>query len=587
MPPSLQPLYVHDYSYAEQFTYDSADRLTGWTIVNSTSYTADYSGNGNIVRKSDFGMYAYSSSKPHAVSGISSLIAGTGTERTCEAEYNTIGKVSKLVLKNGSTTLKTATFTYAADGQRRKMQIGSNTTIYVDDYQVNKNGNTEQRLHYISGPAGLCALIVHNYNGNSLTSRATYYLQTDYQGSIIAAYNSYGTLYKRFAYDPWGRRRNGSNWTNYQTETETLITRGYCGHEHLDDFGTINMNGRIYDPRLGRFLSPDPYVQAPYNSQNYNRYAYCLNNPLKYTDPDGESFIVAAAIIIGAAIGAHTGYKIAKCKGYDWNDKEMWVRIIGGGVVGGVAGWCGASVATSVMASSIAAGAGTIEASAVAGGMSGLVGGAINGGGMALISGGDAIDVIGGIMQGGCIGAFSGLAGGAVSAGVTQLTNKLPGILTRFLAPNTLSYLGGSVASKSMSNILTGNTIFDDMDDIFKDPGLAIPLYADISCHSEYLRLKFAKKNNNTDYEIKRTMKFLSMTYSDDNGNLKMLCGGYGEKMIPEYTKYVEKFNFSKLKFTYTPKVVPAHIESKWFFYNDIYIKNYSSLINFLLSIPK
>lgn len=279
-------------AYTEMFGYDAADRLTTWTIINSTSYTANYSGNGNIVRKSDFGLYAYNSSKPHAVSNISSLIAGTGEERTCEAEYNTIGKIKKLTLKNGSTTLKTATFTYAADGQRRKMQIemqiGNATTIYVDNYQVNKNGNTEQRLHYISGPAGLCALIVQNYNGSTLTSRVTYYLQTDYQGSIIAAYNSNGTLYKRFAYDPWGRRRAGDNWTNYQTSTETLITRGYCGHEHLDDFGTINMNGRIYDPRLGRFLSPDPYVQAPYNSQNYNRYSYCLNNPLKYTDPSGE-----------------------------------------------------------------------------------------------------------------------------------------------------------------------------------------------------------------------------------------------------------------------------------------------------------
>ena len=299
------------------YSYDDADRLTGWTI-NNTAYSADYSGNGNITMKSDFGLYAYSGSRPHAVSGISSLIAGTGTERTCETEYNTIGKVSKLTLKNGNTTLKTATFAYAADGQRRKMQIGNSTTIYVDNYQVNKNGNTEQRLHYISGPAGLCALIVQNYNGSTLTSRATYYLQTDYQGSIIAAYNSNGTLYKRFAYDPWGRRRAGDNWTNYNTGIETLITRGYCGHEHLDDFGTINMNGRIYDPRLGRFLSPDPYVQAPYNSQNYNRYSYCLNNPLKYTDPSGEFFWIPFAI--GAAFGAYTGYKIADANGYDLGD---------------------------------------------------------------------------------------------------------------------------------------------------------------------------------------------------------------------------------------------------------------------------
>jgi hypothetical protein len=66
-------------AYTENFTYDIADRLTGWTIINSTSYSANYSSNGNIVRKSDFGMYAYSSSKPHAVSGISSLFAGDST----------------------------------------------------------------------------------------------------------------------------------------------------------------------------------------------------------------------------------------------------------------------------------------------------------------------------------------------------------------------------------------------------------------------------------------------------------------------------------------------------------------------------
>ncbi|MCP5130849.1 MAG: hypothetical protein H6985_14850 [Pseudomonadales bacterium] len=48
------------------------------------------------------------------------------------------------------------------------------------------------------------------------------------------------------------------------------------------------MNGRIYDPRLGRMLSPDPVTQAPENGQNYNRYSYAYNNPLKYTDPRNE-----------------------------------------------------------------------------------------------------------------------------------------------------------------------------------------------------------------------------------------------------------------------------------------------------------
>jgi hypothetical protein len=50
------------------------------------------------------------------------------------------------------------------------------------------------------------------------------------------------------------------------------------------------MNGRVYDPATGMFFSPDPYVQAPGDWLNYNRYGYCLNNPFKYTDPSGEFF---------------------------------------------------------------------------------------------------------------------------------------------------------------------------------------------------------------------------------------------------------------------------------------------------------
>ena len=65
------------------------------------------------------------------------------------------------------------------------------------------------------------------------------------------------------------------------SNAKTQLQRGYCGHLHYDHFGLIDMGGRVYDPILGRFLTPDPYVQAPENSQNFNRFSYCLNNPLK------------------------------------------------------------------------------------------------------------------------------------------------------------------------------------------------------------------------------------------------------------------------------------------------------------------
>ena len=88
-------------------------------------------------------------------------------------------------------------------------------------------------------------------------------------------------------------------------EPVLFLARGYTGHEHLTVFGLINMNARLYDPALGRFLSPDPYVQSPDNSQNYNRYSYCLNNPLRYSDPSGKipwNDVIAGVCLVGGIV---------------------------------------------------------------------------------------------------------------------------------------------------------------------------------------------------------------------------------------------------------------------------------------------
>lgn len=96
---------------------------------------------------------------------------------------------------------------------------------------------------------------------------------------------------ERLAYDPWGKRRFISS-TPGLTDSLDAITgiktdRGYTEHEHLDEVGVIHMNGRVYDPLMGRFMSADPHVTYPLNLQSFNRYAYVLNNPFKYKDPSG------------------------------------------------------------------------------------------------------------------------------------------------------------------------------------------------------------------------------------------------------------------------------------------------------------
>lgn len=113
----------------------------------------------------------------------------------------------------------------------------------------------------------------------------------DHLGSITHVYTAepIPTLLQELSYDAWGRLRNPDTHEAYASDSvpTPILGRGYTGHRHIAGIGLIDMNARLYDPMLGRFLSPDPYIQSPDCPQNYNRYTYCLNNPLRYTDPTG------------------------------------------------------------------------------------------------------------------------------------------------------------------------------------------------------------------------------------------------------------------------------------------------------------
>ena len=124
------------------------------------------------------------------------------------------------------------------------------------------------------------------------------YLHRDHLGSIEAVTNASGAELLTLAYDPFGARRK-ADWTRSlgPTEIDTLardlrtkVSRGYSDHEHLDRAGFVHMNGRVYDPRTGRFLSPDPIVEDPAFSQSWNSYSYVANSPLSLVDATGLSF---------------------------------------------------------------------------------------------------------------------------------------------------------------------------------------------------------------------------------------------------------------------------------------------------------
>ena len=304
-------IYRDDYAastaMSEKFTYDNMNRLTDWEITRSgtrTPYSIAYNSAGNIQTKTDLGNFTLNyddSRSPHALTSISGIPENFPTENL-NITYTDFKKIKTLTEGDKNYAL-----TYGVDGQRRKSvylrnnvfpvpESTSVTCYYIGNYEEKTSGGTTEKIHYLSGGA----ILIDNNGVETL-----YYGYYDYQGSLQALVNENGTVVERYAYDPWGKRRNSENWAENDTRTGWLIDRGYTGHEHLDAFGIINMNGRVYDPLTASFFSPDPYIQAPDNWLNYNRYSYCYGNPFKYTDPSGE---LLWEIIVGAAIYAGLSY---------------------------------------------------------------------------------------------------------------------------------------------------------------------------------------------------------------------------------------------------------------------------------------
>jgi RHS repeat-associated protein len=122
------------------------------------------------------------------------------------------------------------------------------------------------------------------------------YWHKDHLGSISAITNATGVVTQRMAYDPFGKRREASG--TYDAQGKLIVDnaqgtdRGFTGHEHMDDIGVIHMNGRVYDPTIGRFMQPDPLISQPSNLQNFDRYSYVLNNPLNLVDPSGFDYVL-------------------------------------------------------------------------------------------------------------------------------------------------------------------------------------------------------------------------------------------------------------------------------------------------------
>ncbi|MFT4190003.1 MAG: RHS repeat-associated core domain-containing protein [Comamonas sp.] len=325
--------------------------LLGGAISPPKIIETRYDTRGNLTYKSDVGTYSYDSARKDrlkaiatttasgaqiAVSGTRAIsytwddaLAGAQTIGTTKVgngnlqlmvsldaannrnlytkqtytSYNMPSQIARGAM-NGTAqgpATHTLAFVYGSEHQRVKQTVTggeqAGTTWYLNgedslnlgyEKTVLASGLTEHK-HYLVA-AGITYATYTSRSGTlgGKAAQEVNYLHGDHLGSVAAVSSKAGALLERLAYDPWGKRRK-TDGTADPTDAIQASTgnRGYTLHEHLEEVALTHMNGRIYDPYIGRFLSADPYIQSPANLQSYNRYAYVLNNPLTLTDPTG------------------------------------------------------------------------------------------------------------------------------------------------------------------------------------------------------------------------------------------------------------------------------------------------------------
>lgn len=360
---------MNGLSINDTFTYDTQDRLTSYPNETGALVNQSYDDKGKITAN-NIGTYAYTiENKPYQVSTITPEKPSAVYDYYATREQNVIYNVFKSPVTITEQGQENIDFEYNAFNSRATMYYGglqteknlrplikmysADGTMEIKRNLTNPSSPSVEFITYIGGD-GYTAPLVLKSDG---TTQKYLYLHRDYQGSILAISDEAGQVLEKRFYDAWGsliKYWNISGVTTVPTTEGTmLLDRGYTGHEHLLGVGLINMNARLYDPKLHRFLQPDNYVQDPSNTQNYNRYGYCYNNPLKYTDVTGEWFglddlvVAAASFVIGyVGSGLSTG-------NWGWSSVKA-------GLICAVTGWLAYNTAGA--STGITAGSGSLNA---------------------------------------------------------------------------------------------------------------------------------------------------------------------------------------------------------------------------------
>lgn len=459
----------------EDYYYDPLNQLRKSVVVNGDSVTVQFNGKGQIVYKSDVGSYLWNDGNGR----LDSIILNSGVK--CPAgmyiTYNAFGKVETVIKDSVRLDI-----IYGSDYQRIAQKLWINgaltkTRYYLglSEIDVTADGLQTAKDYIFNGREVFAVQIF-----NPLSPAAGFlYLHKNHLGSTVALSNPNGEIIETLHYDAWGKRRS-ADWTALDYIPPGLIDRGFTGHEHYDLFELIDMNGRVYDPNFGVFLSPDPVYQSLDFNHMLNRYSYVYNNPLNLTDPTGYwgwdwdwvnpvRWVEEAAEFIGdnwkdivtIGVSAYVGFVVTGVVTVATFNPALGA-IAGGAAAGFVGGMTGSLLNGQSLSSSLKAGLRGAAIGAVSAGLTYGVGHGL----VPSIGGGtfaeETVRTVGhGVVQGGVSelngGSFlSGFASGAISSSASSAIGASgwnPGTAGNIAISATV---GGTVSQLTGGNFANG-----------------------------------------------------------------------------------------------------------------------------------
>src|SRR6266478_4224388 len=267
--------------------YDDLNRmiLANWAGYGQKNY--GYTPIGNVLTNGESGTsnYVYGTIRPHCVRSANGVwytydqngnAVFRGGQRL---DYDVNNRLWRVIGTNGVPTF----FGYAGDGSRLWEQTGTNALhVWIGDSYEERDGKV--LFHISAGGHRVCTFepAAAGVTGYNPTNQEFYFYHPDYLGSSSLMTERNGTQVQHYEYSAFGQSRFTLSSRAFH------VSKRYTGQILDEDTGLYYYNFRYYIPELARFGQPDDVIPDLSNPQSYNRYSYCLDNPLRFTDPTGH-----------------------------------------------------------------------------------------------------------------------------------------------------------------------------------------------------------------------------------------------------------------------------------------------------------